>query len=155
MTKELTQLHIQAAQMVAKGVTDTEIAESLGRSRRWIQSQKRLPEFIELVEEFTKTYKQAAIEQNHRNLTEEVRFSRERTRKICNKLFSLCDNLAEKITERLKELDPDDLKASQLSQGIKQLTDSYQSAFHIETESFGLQRVIEELEKIRKLGAFD
>lgn len=151
MTKELTQLQIDAAQMVAKGLTDVAIAESLGRSRRWVQSQKQLPEFVELVEEFTENYKQAIIEDNNENLQEILKNSRQRMRRTCEMLFSTCDILVEKLSIRLKDIDPEDLKVNQLPQALKQLTDCYKSAIDIETQSFGIDRIIKELENIRKV----
>ena len=154
--KELSQIQIDAARMLAKGdMTDSQIAVSLERSRRWVNSQKKLPEIQELIEEFRETYKQASLEDNEDRMRAAMRISSKRMCETYNTLFKICDTFAERLMTRVKDLDCDDLKANTLAQSIKQITDSYQNAINIETQYYGLERIIKDLEKVRKLNGLD
>jgi len=154
MTKipnKLSNLEIQIASLIASGMGEIQAASSVGRSRQFLTLLKKRPEFLECVEDFTENFKNTLKENQKEAWLENVRDHKTKMVYASDKLFEVATLMLAKLLERVRTLDSEELKASNLSNNLKSCADSFASAIDFDCQILGVDRVISELKAVQKI----
>jgi len=153
MTKlnTLTNLEIQVCSLIASGMPEIESASRVSRSRQWLTQQKKRPEFLQCIEEFSENFKNTLKENQKEAWLENIRDHKTKMIYASDKLFEVATLMLAKLLERVKTLDSEELKASNLSNNLKSCADSFASAFDLDCQILGVDRIITELKAVQKL----
>ncbi len=153
MTKltTLTNLEIQVCSLIASGIPEIESASRVSRSRQWLTQQKKRPEFIQCIEEFSENFKNTLKENQKDAWLENIRDHQTKMAYASDKLFEVSCLMLSKLLERIKMMDENELKASNLANNLKSCADSFASAIDFDCKILGVDRIITEIKKIQKL----
>ncbi len=151
MSKSLNSLQLQAAELVARGATESEIASICGKSRSWVQALKRRADFLAAVDDALHKAKEIITEQTERVIISDLEQFRIQFRHAANLLYASSTAYLEKLKQRIDTLNIEEISTLRLAQSLKGGADSMLIALQVGQAALGIEdlaRSVDELEKI-------
>lgn len=157
MTKNENTLQIKAAQMLASGLPETEVAKACGRSRSWVQQIKRKPDFQELVKELEtqrKVITKEEIKEEIKNARTEAQPEllefRQQLVAANRVIFGTGAILLKKIREKAEILEIEDIPASKICHSLKNVAESINLSLEIGKVAVGIDSIMEEINELKE-----
>lgn len=151
MAKKLNSLHIKAAELIARGTGEADVASSCGKSRSWVQALKRREEFQQAVEDAKDRAIEVIAREAEKAIASDLDQFRERFNAAANLLYSSATKYLEKLHEKIENLSQDDISPSRLSQSLKNGADTLVLSLEIQKAALGIDELLTEVDDIKKI----
>ncbi len=151
MAKEFNSLQLQAAELLACGLSEVEIAKACGKSRSWVQGLKRREDFQQAVEAAKQRLGQVIVQETKKAIVTDLEQFRNRFSNAANLLYDAATKYLEKVNQKVDELKTEDISASRLPQALKSGADVLVIALEINKAALGLDELMKEVDDIQKL----
>lgn len=146
----LTPLQLQAVALLAQGLSEHEVAEALGKSRSWVQSVKRHPEYKKIKDASTDAVAEAVVQHAKEATLSDLEEIRNRFKLASDLIFESAYGYLEKIRDRIQTLEEEDVSPQRLGGSLKQASETLAIALELSKSAAGLDEVLEQLDAITK-----
>ena len=153
MPKPLNSLQLQAAELVARGASENEIASICGKSRSWVQALKRRTDFQSAVNESVSKAGEVIREQTKEIIISDLERFQAQFRDAANLLYDTATAYLEKIKERVDTLNAEEISTNRLGQSLKNGGDSLMLALEVGKASLGIDQLLEDIDDLKKIGS--
>lgn len=147
----LNSLQLEAAELLARGKGEVEVANACGKSRSWVQGLKRRDDFQLAVEAARNRASQAIADESRKAIVNDLAQFRVRFATASDLLYESATKYLEKINQRIDELCIDEISPMRLSQALKSGADVLVVALEVHKAALGLDEVIQEVDEIKKI----
>jgi transcriptional regulator len=149
--KPLTLLQIKAIALLAQGSSEHEVADALGKSRSWVQTVKRHPEYRKIKNTSVDAIAQAVVEQVKQSTINDLEEIRNRFKLASDVIFESAYSYLQKIHARIQSLEAsEDISPQRLAQSLKLGAESIVIALDLSKANAGLDEVIQQIDEIVK-----
>lgn len=152
----LTTAQLQAAELVARGKTEAQIAAALDVSRACVTKWKDNPEFQLAIQDALDNFKSTIKQVTSNAILADIEDSRKRIVRARTLIYDSATDLMEKLQRRISQFTDEEmelLKPQQVAQALKMTADTLTVAIAIDTTLLGVDRVIKDIEGIKKAGS--
>lgn len=151
MSKKLNSLHLQAAELIARGIGEADVAKACGKSRSWVQALKRREEFQQAVEDAKNRAVEVISREAEKAIASDLDQFRERFNYAANLLYSSATKYLEKLHQKIEDLAQDDISPFRLSQSLKNGADALVISLELQKSALGVDELISEVDDIKKI----
>ncbi len=151
VAKKLNSLQLQAAELIARGVGESEVANVCGKSRSWVQGLKRREDFQQAVESSKQRVTEVIVEETKKAIINDLEQFRNRFNDAATLLYDVAIKYLNKVNQRVDELKIEEISPSRLSQCLKSGADTLVIALEINKAALGLDELMKEVDDIQKL----
>lgn len=152
----LTTAQLQAAELVARGKTELQIADAIGVSRACVTKWKDSPEFQQAIQDALENFKLTIKQVTTSAILADIEDSRKRIVRARTLIYESATELMEKLQRRISQFTEEEMemmKPQQVAQALKMTADTLTVAISIDTTLLGVDRVIKDIEGIKKAGS--
>lgn len=150
--KDSSAVTLKAATLLAQGLTESEVAASCGRSRSWVQSIKRSPDFQQLVEESrvklgeviqasAEKYEVTKIEEHH----QKIENFRQRSEHLGCRFLDIVEKMLNLYEIKLQQAQAEDLSLNRLPSDIKSLGAASEMGRTLLAQALGIRELMQVL----------
>ena len=149
--KPLAPQQIKAIALLGQGLSEHEVADALHKSRSWVQSVKRHPEYQKIKSASTDAIAQAVVEQVKQATIDDLEEIRNRFRAASDLIFESAYSYLSKIRDRIQSLETaEDISPQRLAQSMKLASEAIVISLDLSKASAGLDEVVEQVDEIFK-----
>jgi hypothetical protein len=155
--KLFTIVELQAADMVARGIQNTQICQHLGRSPAWLEQLNRSDSFRERVNGYRQQYMASIQQATQQNIFEDIQYSQRWTRIVRTELLELSLSLVSKAHRATLEITEEELLAMPVKQRFEICRIAAEvagKALDVDDRLLGIERLVKNMEAIERLGGF-
>ena len=154
MAKALNSLQLQAAELIASGASESEVAAVCRKSRSWVQTLKRREDFQVVVTNAKERAKQIIESHSEKSLTQDLETFRKRFAQAADLLYESATLYMQKMKERIVLDDAIELPPSRIAQSLKLGAESLTLALELGQKALGLDEVIDTIHTIHSIHDF-
>lgn len=155
MHDRLTGLQLYAIELLVMGRTEKEIAEIVEKSASYVTKLKKHPDFDKAYEDSLNKVRETVQTVGAEMYVCGLQESQKRTEEIAKNLYLASKKLFEKLSIAINDVEPEELRGRNLAPMLKIISEVAQASLLVEDRALGLERLIENFQKIEKLGGFD
>jgi hypothetical protein len=151
VAKPLNSLQLQAAELIASGASESEVAAVCRKSRSWVQTLKRREDFQVAVTNAKERAKQIIESHSEKSLTQDLETFRKRFAQAADLLYESAALYLEKMKERIELDDAIDLPPSRIAQSLKLGAESLNLALDLGQKALGLDEIIDTIHDFKEI----
>lgn len=151
--KPLNAEQLKAAEMLARGACETDVATACGKSRSWVQKLKKRDDFHQAIADFQEAVREGVRQHAKDNVIEELENFQSRLQIAGRLLYDTSLLFVEKIKARIESLDSEEISPTRIGQNLKQGSDTLLDALEIGKSVLGLDELSQQLNDITKISS--
>ncbi|MBW4566006.1 MAG: hypothetical protein KME32_34000 [Mojavia pulchra JT2-VF2] len=153
MSENLNEIQLKAADLIARGFTEMDVADMCGKSRAWIQKLKKDEIFQTTVAMFKKQIAESIRKASEESIDNLVTEFRGNSLETSRKLTSLGRKYLALLSDKVETMTPDDIPSKLVPNHLKIVAEVLKISQEIHKEILGIDQLVEELSDIHKMSA--